>query len=224
MADATPRRAHRTTRLFPYLQGFLVLPWLLPVPILLILNSPWGSVAWVWALLASIVVAVLSIGSIGRWYSHHYGEVRMPLRHRRLQGLLAFTLFIGLNWLLPIIMVRNLGIEGFRYLTRDGPIAWPHVLIGLMATALGLWLRPAMPRFWVFCLAILVAASLPLGAWWPGLQARHPFFLHVGGPFENLTLGAVVGSVWILAYAFLSHRALTRLFPPPSDANTEDQP
>src|SRR5690606_30274779 len=93
------------------------------------------------------------------------------------------------------------------YLGRETPVAWLFAVVGLMTVAYSIWLRPAMPRFWWFGMAILIVALLPLGDAWASFGGRHPLY--------QPGIGPAVGMAWFLSYALLSHRALIRLFPPP---------
>ncbi len=213
----SPAQTRRLTRVFPSLQGYAFLPLIACMVIhwsarVGLLDPTWTQG---WVFFACWVAAVAASAWISHLYGRRFGQVRFDNEQTTRRAVAVFGLFLVVTWLLPWLLVRLLGADpgSFR---QQGPVAWTHVSAGLLFTAYGLYLRPAMPRFWLAGAAILLLAALQLGTLWPTAGGIHPFFdPYVGEP---LLLA------WWSAYALLSHSTLTRLFPPPTVSNDEDQP
>lgn len=210
IAIPSPQRMRRLTRIFPSLQGYTLLPFIPALAINWMLSIGLIGSGRTWVFVAFWLMACIGNALVSRWYARRFGEVRLS-GAAAVWRLLAFlAVYVGVFWLLPVLLGRLFGMEP-TYFRRDGPFAWPHVGVGLAATAYSLYLRPAMPYFWVLSVAILITAALPIGAWWPFIDGRHPFFHpYVGQP---------LAMAWLLAHALSSHRALIRLFPPPAPAS-----
>lgn len=209
----SPQDIRRLTRIFPSLQGYALLPLLVPLALLWTVDLGLLGPAWRQAFLPSWLAAVAASAWISHWYGRRFGQVRFGQAETLSRVAVLIALFMLVNWLLPAFLTRVLGMDA-AVLRQEGPIAWPRLGFGLVFTVYGLWLRPAMPRFWLLGAAILLLAAMPLGDWLPWAAGRHPFF----HPYVDRPLLLAV----TLAYCLLSHRALTRFFPRSGERDLEE--
>lgn len=201
-------QTRRLTGVFPSLQGYAFLPLIACLVVHWAASVGLLDPTWIknWVFFACWIAAAAASGWISHWYQRRFGRVRFDNAQTTRRVLAVFLLFLAVTWLLPWLLARVLGVDPSTF-RQPGSIAWPSVGAGLLLTIYGLYLRPAMPRFWLFGAGILLLATLPLGMWWPGAGGQHPFF----HPYVNQPLLLA----WWLTYALLSHHALTRFFPPP---------
>ena len=188
-------RLARFTRIYPLLQGYTLLPWLVPMAALLLIDT--GVVRGGWVLLlfaASLALAVLGQRDVGRWYERTYGLVRQ--QGAKARGFAFFGLFLVGFSLLPPLLVRYAGVPDGLFGWR-GVLHWPWLWVGvvLVGTAFALLSFVA-----VFGALVAAMASLPMGEWLGTPDGRHLFY--------GLAASRTLGFALILGYAISAHGAL----------------
>jgi hypothetical protein len=193
-------RLARFTRIYPLLQGYALLPWLLPMVALLLMDT--GVVRGGWTLLlfgVSLVLAWLEQRAVSRWYERTYGLVR---QQGVKFGSFAFLgMFLVGFWLLPPLLVRYAGVPDGLFSWR-GVLHWPWLWVGVTLVGAAFALRPHLSFVAVFGALLATTASLPLGEWLGTSDGRHLFY--------GFAAGRTLGFALILGYAFSAHGALVR--------------
>lgn len=193
-------RLARFTRIYPLLQGYTLLPWLVPMVTLLLIDT--GVVRGGWVLLlfaASLVLAVLGQRDVGRWYERTYGLVRQQGAKVRSFAFFGLTLF-GFA-LLPPLLVRYAGVPDGLFGWR-GVLHWPWLWTGVVLVGTAFALRPHLSFVAVFGALVAAMASLPLGEWLGTPDGRHLFY--------GLAASRTLGFALVLGYAISAHGALVR--------------
>lgn len=200
----------RFTKTYPWLRGYALLPWLLPMTITFVGETGVTWLGWVpWLLYgASLVGAFLACRAVLRWYDRKFGVAWQ--RRGEGSGLVPFLVFslvfanlviVAFIYLLPPLLMNWFNAPEWLF----GPeYHWPWVLGSLVLLVMGFVGRPYFSFFAFLGGVLLVLAVLPLGEWVGVPEGRHLLRTSLGAQGLRILL--------LLSYAFASHASLVRGF------------
>lgn len=198
------------TGAYPWLRGYALLPWLLPM-------SVWfageAGVSWTgwgpWVLFGvSLTVAYFGHRAVLRWYDRRFGVVwqregtsPFTLRNAAFSFVFANAVILAFVYFLPPLLVNWLDVPEILFGPR---YHWPWVLGSVVLFVSAYFGRPYFSFLAIFGAALFVLALLPLGEWLGLPGGRHLLRWSFGAQGLRLFL--------VLGYAFASHAMLVRFF------------
>jgi len=203
-------RLERFTRSYPWLRGYALLPWLLPMTVTLVGNTGVTWLGWgPWLLYGvTLVVAFFAYRAVLRWYDRSFGVAWQKQGEGADSALDVFFKFLFANlilaafvYLLPPLLMAVFNAPAWLF----GPeYHWPWIFASVLLIVVGFVARPYFSFLVFFGAVLLILGFLPLGHWLGVPEGRHFLRTALGGQGLRLLL--------VLGYAFASHATLVRSF------------